>query len=119
MPSIKKTSVACPRPENDEEHRRATPRADLFFVRLGNAKSSATLREAEKSGALIDGLIKATRKPGLRRDVVFRPNEDKGVYAYSIYPGDLTKIVREDANGKKTLGRLVDGKFKPLRAKTV
>ena len=107
MPSIKKASVAVPRLEKAVEYRLATPRADSFFVRLGKSKSSATPREAEKSGALIDGLIKATRKPGFRREVVFRPNKDKGVYAYSIYPGDVTKIVREDANGKKTLGRLI------------
>ncbi len=118
MPSIKKTSLAVPRREKAAEDRTATPGADLFD-RLGKSKTGATLREAETSGALIDGLIKATRKSGSRRDIVFRPSKDKRVCAYSICPGDATKIVREDANGKTTLGRLVDGKFKPLRAKAV
>jgi hypothetical protein len=122
MPSLKKTSAASQRGGKGTkflEHRVATPRADLFVLRLGKSKSGATLRETEKSDALIDGIIKATLRPGMRRDIVFRSNKDKRVYAYSIFPGDVTKIVREDANGKKTLGRVVHGKFKPLRSKAV
>ena len=75
-------------------------------------------RENEETSSLVDGILKATRKPGIHRDVVFRAPSGKRVYAYSVYPPDTSKIVREDANGRKTLGRLVQGKFKTLRSKT-
>lgn len=104
---------------DSQEYRVATPRADLIVVRRGKSKSGAGLREAETSSALIDGIAKATRKPGISRDIVFKSRRGKRVYAYSVYPGDVTKIVREDANGKKTVGRLVHGEFKALRLKTV
>jgi hypothetical protein len=100
---------------NSQEYRVATPRADLIVVRLGKSKSGAALRESEKSSALIERLAKAIREPGISRDIVFKSRRGKRVYAYSIFPGDVTKIVREDANGKKTVGRLVQGEFKPMR----
>lgn len=100
------------------EHRIVTPRADLIVVRLGKSKSGPTLRTAETSSALIDGITKAARKPGVRRDVVFKSRRNQPVYAYSVYPRDLTKIVREDAQGHKTIGQFVSGKFRALRPKT-
>lgn len=104
---------------DSQEYRVATPRADLIVVRRGKLRSGAAPRESEKSSALIDGIAKATRKPGISRDIVFTSRRGKRVYAYSVFPGDLSKIVREDASGKKTIGRLVHGEFKPLRVKTV
>jgi hypothetical protein len=101
------------------EHRVATPRADLVVVRFGKSRPGAALRETEKSGALIDGIVRATRKPGISRDSIFKARKGKRVYAYSISPGDVTKFVREDVKGRKTVGRLVQGEFKPLRSQTV
>ena len=109
------------RPTDTTEYRVATPRADLVVVRRGKSKSKSgtPLRDTEKSGALIDGIARVTRKPGISRDIVFKSRRGKRVYAYSVYPADTTKIVREDAEGRKTLGRLVHGEFKALRSKTV
>lgn len=101
------------------EHLLATPRSERIAVRYGNSKSKPFLRENEKTGALIDGIAKATRKPGISREVVFRSRTGRPVYAYSVYPSDTKKIVREDAQGQKTIGRFVQGKFKALRSKTV
>ncbi|HUY82388.1 MAG TPA: hypothetical protein VMU92_11755 [Acidobacteriaceae bacterium] len=119
MALVKRESVKGKRrlPESTE-HRVATPRADLIVVRLGKSKSGAVLRETEKTSALIEGIAKATRKPGVRRDVVFKGRRGRPIYAYSVYSSDVTKIVREDAQGQKTIGHVVSGKFKALPPKT-
>jgi hypothetical protein len=88
-------------------------------VRIGKSNSGTTLRKKEKSGTLIGGITKATLKPGISRDIVFKSRSGQRVYAYSIYPADTTKIVREDAKGQKTLGRFVSGQFKALRSKAM
>ncbi|MFY9937363.1 MAG: hypothetical protein WAK33_10840 [Silvibacterium sp.] len=119
MPAKKRQPVAKNRKKagNTVEHRVATPRGDLFVLRLGKVKAIASSRQPEKSDVLVDNLMKAALKPGFRRDTVF--SFKKRVYAYSVYPEDVSKIVREDANGKKTLGRLVQGRFRPSRAKSM
>jgi hypothetical protein len=82
------------------------------------AISVTSLRDSEKSSVLIEGIAKAIRKAGIHRDVVFTPQKKgKKVYAYSIYPADPTKIVREDSNGRKKVGRLVGGKFRAQSSK--
>lgn len=53
-------------------------------------------------------------KPGVDRSRVFRSISDKPVYAYSIDPKDTSKIVREDAAGRKIVGRVVNGKFRVI-----
>jgi hypothetical protein len=119
MPAKKKQPAAKNRKKAGYtiEHRVATPRGDLFVLRLGKLKAIADSRQPEKSDVLIDNMMKAALKPGFRRDTVFRP--EKRVYAYSVCPEDVSKIVREDANGKKTLGRLVQGRFRPSRSKSM
>jgi hypothetical protein len=119
MPAKKKQRATKQRKKagNTMEHRVATPRGDLFVLRVGESKALAGSRQPEKSGTLIDSMMKAALQPGFRRETVFRPR--KRVYAYSIFPGDVTKIVREDASGNKTLGRLVQGRFRPSRSKSM
>jgi hypothetical protein len=119
MPAMKKKPAAKNRKKagNTMEHRVATPRGDLFVLRLGKSKAIACSRQPERSDVLIDNMMKAALKPGFRRDTVFRP--EKRVYAYSVYPEDISKIVREDASGKKTLGHLVQGRFRPSRTKSM
>ncbi len=119
MPAKKKQPAAKNRRKagNTTEHRVATPRGDLFVLRLGKSKAVAGSRQPQKSDVLIVNMIKAALKPGFRRDTVFRPK--KRVYAYSVYPKDISQIVREDANGEKTLGRLVQGRFRPSRSKSM
>jgi hypothetical protein len=76
-----------------------------------------------KASALVAGLVRATRKPGTSRERIFHCSVGKGVFAYSVYAGDNTKIVREDASGKRSVGRPVNGRFEvfpqnPLMAST-
>jgi hypothetical protein len=54
---------------------------------------------------------RALAKPGISKASVFR-GASKKVFAYSIYSKDPSKIVRQAADGTKTIGRVVDGKFR-------
>jgi hypothetical protein len=72
----------------------------------------------ERASTLVASLVKATRKPGTSREAIFNSSVGKKVFAYSVYPGDTTKIVREDASGKRSVGRLVNGRFRTLSTKT-
>ncbi|HEY4354332.1 MAG TPA: hypothetical protein VGN16_01180 [Acidobacteriaceae bacterium] len=92
-----------------------TPRADLIVIRVGKSGAKPAPREGEQSATLIDGITRVARSPGISRDLVFRSRQGKRIYAYSVSPEDITKIIREDSKGKKTVGRLVNGQFKPLR----
>jgi hypothetical protein len=56
-------------------------------------------------------------KMKIDREVFFRGLPGKRVYAYSVYPKDITLFVREDEAGNKTLGRLVGGRFRPVKSK--
>lgn len=101
------------------EQRMTTPRSDLLVVRLGNPGTKRSVAQGETASSLVGKIAKAIRKPGISRDVVFRSTIGKRVYAYSVSPSDLTKIVREDSAGVKTIGRLVNGRFRTLRTKTL
>jgi hypothetical protein len=59
-------------------------------------------------------VIKAARAlnhPGINKKAVFRPGHVH-VFAYSVNPSDPKQIVRRSVTGKKTIGRLVEGRFK-------
>lgn len=76
------------------------------------------LRKKESSESLLTGIARATRKPGISRTAVFRSGSRTRIYAYSVMPSDTSKIVREDARGAKTVGRLVKGRFVAFKTKT-
>lgn len=119
MSPVRKTSlVRRTQSEDSKEQRVPTPRRDLIVVRVGPARARVKLSDKEMSGSLIRGISQATRKPGIQRTTIFRSRTGKQVYAYSIHPHDITKIIREDQKGTKTIGRFVNGQFKTLRAKT-
>ena len=101
-----------------KERRVSTPRPDLVVVKIGRPASKETVSVRERASTLVASLAKATRKPGTSRDRIFNSSVGKRVFAYSVDPGDITRIVREDASGKKTLGRLVNGRFRTLSAKS-
>ncbi|MBL8217004.1 MAG: hypothetical protein JNK87_40165 [Bryobacterales bacterium] len=65
--------------------------------------------------ALPELLRKASRGVKINREKFFRGLPGKRVYAYSVYPKDMTLFVREDEAGNKTLGRLVGGRFRPVK----
>jgi hypothetical protein len=116
--SARKSRTLSLKKVGPKERRVSTPRPDLVVVKIGRPKSTEAVSEREKASTLVAGLVKATRKPGTSRDMIFRSSVGKRVFAYSVYPGDPTKIVREDASGKTSVGRLVNGRFRVLSAKT-
>ncbi len=69
------------------------------------------------ASALLAELARVLKKPGVNRSRIFDGTVGKRVFAYSIYPKDPTKVVREDASGQKTIGRLVRGRFQSVSAK--
>ncbi|MCU1295911.1 MAG: hypothetical protein JWO91_189 [Acidobacteriaceae bacterium] len=101
------------------ERRVATPRADLIVVKVGDRYFKHPVRAQEKASTFVAKIAKATRKPGTSRKSIFRSSVGKTVYAYSVYPRDTTKIVRENAKGERTVGRLVNGRFRALPAKSM
>lgn len=96
------------------ERRVATPRADLLVIKIGERYQKEALSPKEKASAVLARLGKAMSKPGVDRSRVFRSISGKPVYAYSIDPKDTSKIVREDAAGRKITGRFLSGKFRAI-----
>jgi hypothetical protein len=70
----------------------------------------------DDGGEIFRRLAKVIGKPGIPRSVVFGSNasKKKNTYAYYVYAKDPTKFVREDRSGKKVIGNLVNGKFRPI-----
>jgi hypothetical protein len=67
----------------------------------------------ETTAALARKLGRALNKPGISREAVFGKTDGRRtVYAYSVHPDDPTKLVRESADGKRTVGHMIDGKFR-------
>ena len=86
-------------------------RNGLFLGQSGKAQKRAPLA-GETAAALAPRLGKALNTPGVRKDAVFgKPAGNKVVYAYLLDPTDTTKLVREWADGRRTVGRMVGGKF--------
>ena len=94
----------------------ATLNDNLVLVRLSaahaSANSPAKLETRERASTLVLKAVKALAKPGIRRETVFGHGSGRGIYAYSVYPADTTKIVRESADGQTVLGRMVGGRFR-------
>jgi len=93
---------------------------ELVLVRLGaaaRAHGPAELDHSERASSLVRKAGKALDKPGIRRETVFGHGSGRGISAYSVYPADPTKIVRESADGQKRIGRLVGGRFRPIVTK--
>lgn len=55
-------------------------------------------------------------RAGPDRARVFQSSSNRPVYAYYVQAGDPTRMIREDAAGRKTVGRFVSGRFRPLRS---
>jgi hypothetical protein len=96
-----------------KERRLETPRPDLVVLRIGERLASVQVHPKEAASGVVAKVAKAMAKPGLTRAQIFQGTSGK-VYAYSIYSKDPSKVVREDASGRKILGRFVTGRFRPL-----
>jgi len=93
---------------------REVTRLSQGFVLYGEAKSKTSrLKSSETAAVLVKKAGRALARPGISKDVIFPPGQP-GLFAYSIYPKDPSKIVRESSTGKRTLGRFVGGRFKAL-----
>jgi hypothetical protein len=77
------------------------------------ATAIGPLPDAKSSELAASQLVKTLirRKSALRRTAIFT---NAKVNSFSVDPADPTKIVRESYSGKKSVGRMVDGKFRSL-----
>jgi hypothetical protein len=89
-----------------------TSRPDLFLIRVGSRVTETPADQA--AGPLLRKVGKALSKPGVRREAVFGTQPKKNFYAYSLDPTNPARMVREDAEGNKTVGHMVDGKFRKV-----
>lgn len=90
---------------------------EVVVVRVGKAKRPRRpANKSDEAEVIIRKLGKALSKPGISKQVVFRDHTPGKVFAYSVYPEDFTKIVREAADGTRTVGRVVGRKFRAERA---
>lgn len=86
----------------------------LMLVRKGKKPKPEILKPKEIAGTLVAETLDALSSPGLAHSVVFRGLKAAQVSSYSILPADPTKVVREQADGTRTVGRLVGGRFRAL-----
>ncbi len=91
----------------------STPRGDLFLLRLGASKPRKDSKPQELASPMLVKLGRAINKPGTSREKIFHGASGQVVYAYSAHPQDPALFVREDADGNRTVGRLVNGRFQP------
>ena len=85
---------------------------NLMLLRKGKKPKPEVLKPKEGAGSLVAGMLDALSNPGLAHSVVFRGLKAGQVSSYSIFPADPTKVVREQADGTRTIGRLVGGRFR-------
>ena len=94
---------------------RALPSLDkeVVLVRVGKAKRPPrSSKRSDEAEVIVRKLGKALSKPGISKQAVFRGHTPGKVFAYSTYPEDVTKVVREAADGTRTIGRVVGRKFR-------
>jgi hypothetical protein len=86
----------------------------LQLVRKGERPKPEFLKPREIAGTMVPQTLGALSIPGIAHGVVFRGSRAAQVSSYSIWPTDPTKVVREQADGTRTIGRLVGGRFRAL-----
>jgi hypothetical protein len=96
------------------ERRVATPNPDLIVVRVGGSNKKALVSPKEQASGVLARVAEVMKKPGADRARVFTSTLGKPVFAYFVSSKDPTKVVREDAAGRQTLGRFVGGRFRSV-----
>lgn len=99
-----------------QERRIATPSPDLVVVRTGKFHKTVKVHASEHASSILARVAKVMSRPGADRAGIFTSTSGKPVFAYSVYSKDPTKIVREDASGRQTVGRIVGGRFRSVVA---
>ena len=85
---------------------------DVVVVRPGQFQDSKIpTRRSEEARTLVGETAKALGQPGIKKSAVFKLGAPE-VFAYSVDPGDPKRIVRRSGAGRRTVGRLVDGRFR-------
>ena len=110
---------ASPVPTALTERRVPTPNRNLMVIKIGEPSAKAAVAQKVPTSRILARVAKVMAKPGTDRTRVFQSTSNKAVYAYSIDANDPTRVVREDAAGQRTVGRLVGGRFRsslPSRA---
>lgn len=80
---------------------------------VASYKMPSNPRPTDRARVMIARVGRALDKPGLdKKSAVFHKSTSGKIHAYSVYTKDPTKYVRESFDGKRTVGRLVGGKFK-------
>lgn len=88
----------------------------FFLVRVGaSTKKASAPREGEAATVLVTRAGQALKKPGIGRETVFKPGRAP-VFAFSVDPSDPSRVIREAADGSRKTGRLVNGRFLPVKA---
>lgn len=90
-----------------------TSRPDLVMLQF---KTHVETPADQHAGPLLRKVVKALSKPGVRREAVFGTSPKKNFYAYSMDPTNPTRMVREDVEGNRTVGTMVDGRFRKVAA---
>lgn len=94
----------------------ATPRRDMVIIQLGTSKAAARAAKDQQAGTILSKVGRELSKPGLDRKRLFASSSGKPVYAYFVDPADPNRMVREDQAGHRTVGKVVNGTFRPLTA---
>ena len=94
-----------------KERRIATPNRDLLVIQIGERYGKLEVLPKERASGVLARVAQVLAKPGADRARVFQSSSGKPVYAYSIDSTDTSKVVREDASGRQTIGRFVAGRF--------
>jgi hypothetical protein len=115
--SVKKTSVRARKgPRATAGAVTGKPIATLgngiYVVRTKQRNVPIVSRSTDRAGMLVEKLGKALAKPGISKDAVFGDAPSSRVYSYYVHEASPLKIVRESAKGKRTIGRVVGGKFR-------
>ena len=110
-PNRRKAAVTLP---IVTERRVSTPNPNLVVVKIGDQHRQLPLLEVERSGRIIGKIAKAMSKPGTDRNRVFQSSLSVPVFACFADGEDPAKIVREDVLGRRVVGRLVNGRFRPF-----
>jgi hypothetical protein len=91
----------------------ATLDESLAMIRTGPSIAAAVRpRRADQAGAMLRKTAKALSKPGISKNSIFT-NETGDIFAYSVDPLNAKQLVRMSRDGKRRIGKVVSGKFRP------
>jgi hypothetical protein len=94
-PKRRKATVALP-----------TPNPNLVVLKMGDQPGQLPQPKVARSRST------AVFKPGIDRRSVFYSSLGLPVFIYYVDAEDTSKIVREDEQGRRVVGRLVNGHFR-------